>query len=135
MIDPAPLIVWLNAIPLPVGVSYKWVRGPRVPEFGQADLVAVVTPLEGPGLALESAANLSSFQLQLTGREFVHDTIQKAAFAIDDALVLGDYPADLWGTRVQYVTRTGGAPAPIQEDEHDRIAYVCSYIVHEMPER
>lgn len=132
MIDIVALCAWTTAVPTELG--FEFVPGPREPEYGQGDLVGVITPLEGPGLVLEGAGDRSSFQVKLVSREFQANELQRAAFAIDQALVFGDYPAELWGTQVQFVTRTGGQPSVIQEDEHDRVAYVCSYIAHETPE-
>jgi hypothetical protein len=55
---------------------------------------------------------------------------------VDDALLFGvNLPDQLWGTRIQYIDRLGGEPAPVQEDELDRVAYLCSYVAHETPER
>lgn len=133
MIDLGLLIVWLDAVP--TSLEYRFVRGPREPEYGRGDQVGVVTPVGGPGLTLEGAGELSGFQVKLTGREFQHDLIRRSAYEIDTALLFGDYGTDLWGTRVQYVDRTGEPPSALQEDNLDRVAYVCTYLVHETPER
>lgn len=133
MIELPSLITWLDAIT--TELDLKFVKGPRAPEFLRGDRVAVVTPLEGPGLTLEGAGSVASFQIRVVAREFEEDELRKSAFQLDDALLFGDYPANLWGTRIQYVSRTGGEPSSLQEDEHDRVAYVCSYIAHETPER
>lgn len=134
MIVLTQLVAWLNAVPNELDI--KFVPGPRKPEFGRADELGVVTPLEGPGLTLEGAGSIASFQVEIIGREHKLDEIQKTAFQIDTALLFGDVNGvELWGTFVQYVGRTGGEPALGQEDEFDRVSYTCSYIAHETPER
>lgn len=133
MIAITPLVAWFEALALPV--EFKFFPGPRVPEFGKGDRIGVVTPLAGPGETLEGIGENSSFQVALIGREHAAADLQAAAFQVDSLLLFGDYPADLWGTFVQSVSRVGGQPSPIQEDEHDRVRYVCSYIAHETVER
>lgn len=123
---------WLSLVPTELG--HRFEPGPRQPEYGRGDKIGLVTLQPGPGLALEALADQPSFEVKMTAREFQHAKLERDVFAIDRALLFADYPDDLWGSRVQYVTRVGGAPAPIQEDEMDRVAYVCSYVVHEMPE-
>lgn len=134
MIDLTLLVAWLNTVPNDLGT--KFVPGPRKPEFGKADEIGVVTPLEGPGLTLDGLGSVGSFQLEIIGREHRLAVIQKAAFQIDSALLFGDTNGvTLWGTFIQYVSRTGGEPALGQEDEFSRVSYSCSYIAHETPER
>lgn len=129
MLDPGLLIAWLNELPNELGLKVS--RGPREPEFGRADLVGVLTMLEGPGESLEGIGDIASFQLRLTARERLQDGLRRIAFLFDEELRFGDYPADLWGTWVVSVSRAGGAPSELQTDEHDRVSYVCTYNVFE----
>lgn len=131
MIDYDLLVEWLNAVPSELG--HQFVLGPRQPEFHLADKVGLVTPQPGPGLTLDGLGNVPSFELKLTAREYQHMPLRRTAFAFDKALLFVSAGA-LWGTRVQYVDRIGGEPGSFSEDDHDRVAYVCSYVVHEMPE-
>jgi hypothetical protein len=133
MIDPELLRVWLQEVPN--DLSMEFVEGPRVPEFLRGDDIGVVTMLEGPGYTLEGSGGFGSFQLRLVARERDQDKLRRTAFQLDNALLFGDYPVDIWGTWITSVDRTGGEPSPLQEDEHDRVAYVCSYIAHETVER
>lgn len=133
MIEMDQLVVWLNAVPTDLGTAF--VDGPRQPEFGNADDVAVVTALGGLGLTLEGFGDQPSFQIKMVSRDHRRSVLHRSIMQIDTALLFGDFPADLWGTRVQYVDRSAGPPESAQEDELDRVAYVCTYIVHEMPER
>lgn len=109
-----------------------WFKGPREPEFGNGDRLAVVTPLGGAGVSLEGVGDQPGFQVRMMAREFELAELKLSVYAVDRELLLGQqFPADIWGTRIQYVTRTGGGPSPLQEDEFDRVVYVCSYAVHE----
>jgi hypothetical protein len=125
MIDAELLRVWLDAVPNELSLPFR--RGPRPPEFANADRIGIVTMLEGPGERLEGAGDMASFQLRLVAREFETEKLRRSAFAIDSALRFGDWPLDVWGTHVISVDRAGGAPSELQEDELDRVAYVCTY--------
>lgn len=125
MIDADLLQVWLQAIPNELNLPFK--RGPRPPEYGNGDRLGIVTMLEGPGETLEGVGDVASFQLRLIAREFEVAELRRTAFAIDEALRFGDWPSDQWGTHVVWVARAGGGPSELQEDELDRVAYVCTY--------
>jgi hypothetical protein len=129
MIDPALLVTWLNGVALELEIPFK--RGPRQPEFGNGDLLGLVTMLEGSGESLEGIGAGPSFQLRIVGREHQQDALYRSAHAVDAALRFGDYPAELWGTQVVTVNWSGGGPSELLEDEYDRIAYVCTYNVLE----
>jgi len=133
MIDTELLVTWLAAVSTELDLGF--VSGPRPPEFVNHDRIAVVTAFGGTGFTLEGAGEVSSFHLRLVSREHERAKLQKTAFQLDTALVFGDYPADLWGTTIQYVDRSGGGPESSEEDELDRVSYVCTYIAHETPER
>lgn len=131
MISLKLLVEWHRALVLPI--EFGWFPGPREPEYGVGDNVAVITPSQGPALDLEGVGDWSVFQTKLVGKEHQYDDLQKSAFEADRQLVRElTLPADLWGTRVVTVDRVGGQPDMLQEDEHDRIAFVCSYLVHEL---
>lgn len=125
MLDAALLRDWLNAVPLDLDVPFE--RGPRVREFGNADISGLVTMVPGPGELMDGVGDYSSFQVRLTSREANQEQLRKSAFQLDTALRFGDYPADLWGTWIVSVERTGGAPSELETDEHDRVSYVCTY--------
>jgi hypothetical protein len=130
MIDADLRLAWFKELELPS--SFGWFNGPRQPEYGNGDLVGLVTDLEGPGEDLEGMGDWGSFQVRLVGREFELPNLRASAFLVDSSLRFGDYPADLWGTRIRTVTRTGGQPSVLLEDDLDRVAYVCTYLAHEV---
>lgn len=133
MIDMELLAQWLSAVPTELNLRFE--SGPRAPEFLQADRIGLVTAFGGLGVTLEGAGDQSGFQVRLVSREFERGKLQKSASQLDQALLFGDYPADLWGTTIQYVDRASGGPEASQEDELDRVTYACTYIAHETPER
>lgn len=125
MLDPDLFGAWLNAVPTELNIPFE--HGPRVREFGAADVTGLFTLLEGPGDSLEGVGDHISFQLRATAREYQQNALYRSFRTVDDALRFGDYPADLWGTWIVSVSRSGGAPSELPTDEHDRVSYVCTY--------
>lgn len=133
MIDMVALAQWLDAVPTELDLRFS--ASSRQEEFGRGDLVGQVTAQPGPGLILEGMGSVASFQIKAVAREHQEPALRVSAFQLDDALLFGPFPAEVWGTRVISVDRLGGEPSSLPEDELDRVAYVCSYIAYEMPER
>lgn len=129
MIQTSLLAQWLTDTTSSTELKPKFVPGPRTPEFVKADTLGVVTLMPGPGLALEGTFDQTAFQVELVGRERDQDRIEQAFAVLDKAIVWLDVPANLWGTRVVQADRVGGGPSSSQIDEHQRIAYTCSYWV------
>jgi hypothetical protein len=122
---------WLTAVPTVLAIQF--VVGPYKPEFLKGDTVGVVTPVPGLGLVREGLWNTSAFQVLLVGRDRDHARLKQSAFQIDSALVFGDWPAQVWGTQVTLVDRTGSEPTPVQQDEHQRQAWACTYFAENSP--
>ena len=130
MIALKDLVEWHKTLTLPI--EFGWFAGPREPEYGRGDNVGVITPGPGPGSDLEDIGDWFGFQAKLIGKEYQFDDLQKSAMELDRTLRFLAVPADLWGTRVRAVVRSGGAPDMIQEDEFERIAFAGNYLVHEL---
>jgi|SRR4051812_48512942 hypothetical protein len=127
------IIDWLATLGVGDGLTVDLVMspGPYVPVM--PDNVGVVTTVPGPGLFLEGAADTSGFQLLIRG---VQDPTSKDASAEENALradrliLTADLPAEVaTGVRLLPLSRSGGRPAPLaQEDDGDRITFVCTYL-------
>lgn len=126
MIVDQDLADWLTAVPTVLGVKFQ--VGPYRPEFNQADLVGLVTPTVGPGQIEDGMWDVVGFQVALVGRDRDNARLKKSAFQLDDAIIQGDYPAALWGGWVRVAYRSGSAPSPQQLDEHQRQAWICTYL-------
>jgi hypothetical protein len=105
--------------------------GPYVPDM--PDNVGVVTTVPGPGLSLEGAADTNGFQLLVRGLQDPTSTDGSAednALRADRLILFADLPAEVTpGVRLLPVSRSGGRPAPLaQEDDGDRITFVCTYL-------
>lgn len=128
MIDDELLRAWLEATVTDLGVLFF--VGPRIPEFGQGDILGVVTPSPGAGLVLEGINDVVGFQIRMVAREREYAKLKISALQIDKALVFADFPAALWGGWVTTITRAGGGPSPELGDgnDRDRVAFVCTYL-------
>lgn len=131
MLDDQALADWLTAIPTDLTVEFQ--VGPYRPEFMKADTIGLVTPTAGPGEIREGLWDGAAFQIQLVGRDRDRAALKSSAFQIDQALRFGDFPAQLWGTWVTAVGRVGSGPTPLQEDEHQRQAWTCTYFAEISP--
>lgn len=128
MIDDELQRAWLDAVSTDLDI--EWVVGPRIPEFGNADLLGVLTPVAGPGPTLEGINTVVGFQLRMVAREHDYAKLKATAYTVHKALLFADVPADLWGTRVVWISTAGGDPNPEPADgrDLDRVAFTCTYL-------
>jgi hypothetical protein len=119
---------WLDAVSTDLAI--EWVVGPRIPDFGNADLLGVLTPVTGPGPVLEGINTVVGFQLRMVAREHDYAKLKNTANTIHRALLFADVPADIWGTRVVWIDVAGGDPVPEPADgrDLDRVAFTCTYL-------
>lgn len=129
MIDDALLAAWLQNVNDELSVPYF--VGPRIPEFGRADVLGVVTPSPGLGLTLEGVNQVVGFQIRWVAREASYAKLKLSAYQTDRALIFADFPTQLWGAWVTSITRAGGEPSPELGDgrDLDRVAFTCTYLV------
>lgn len=128
MIDDELQRVWLENVVDDLNVPF--VVGPRIPEFGTADVLGVVTPVPGAGPTLEGINTVVGFQIRMIAREHAYAQLKSSAYQIHKALLFADVPANIWGTRVVWVNTAGGDPAsePADPDDQDRVAFTCTYL-------
>lgn len=129
MIDDTLLAAWLAAVDTELSVPYF--IGPRIPEFGSADVLGVVTPSPGLGLVLEGINQVVGFQIRWVAREANYAKLKRSAYLVDRTLMFVDFPTQLWGGWVTSVNRAGGEPSPELGDgrDLDRVAFTCTYLV------
>lgn len=128
MIDDELQRAWLETVVNELEVPFF--VGPRIPEFGRADVLGVVTPVAGPGPVLEGINTIVGFQIRMVARLKAYAALKRSAWAVHRALLFADVPADLWGTRVIWVSTSGGDPVPDNPDglDKDRAQFVCTYL-------
>ena len=126
MIDDAQLAAWLTAVPTALTVQFQ--VGPYRPEFDRGDLVGLVTSTTGPGLIEDGMWDVVGFEVLILGRDRDQSQLKTSAYQIDTAIVLGDYPAALWGGWVRSAYRSGSGPVAQQLDEHQRQMFSCTYL-------
>jgi hypothetical protein len=127
------IIDWLATLGIGEGLTVDLVMspGPYVPDM--PDNVGVVTTIPGPGLSMEGVADTGGFQLLIRGLQDPTSTDASAeenALRADRLIIRASLPAEVvTGVRLLPISRSGGRPAPLpQEDDGDRITFVCTYL-------
>lgn len=130
MIDDELQRAWLETHASTPELTIPFFIGPRIPEFGNADLFGVVTPVSGPGATLEGVNTVVGFQVRMVARLNSYGQLKSACWQLHQQLMFADVPADLWGTRVVWVSTAGGDPVPDNPDgvDLDRVQFVCTYL-------
>jgi hypothetical protein len=125
-LNPELLRAWLQSVS-----DISWKLGPADPNAREMpDTYGEVTPLPGPGMIREGTFYRPVFQLTIRGKQRVPTTPHDKAMEVDQLLMQGSYPHDLWGDRVLSCDWTGGGPAPVQNlDNARRVTYTCSYVL------
>lgn len=128
MIDDELQRQWLDAVPTTLEIG--WSVGPRIPEFGNGDVIGVVTPVSGPGPVMEAINTVVGFQIRVVARETDYAALKTSAYQIHKALLFANVPAQLWGGWVTSITTAGGDPAAELGDptDKDRVAFICTYL-------
>lgn len=93
------------------------------------DRYFVLTWTGGPGLALEYVLDRPSFQIRAIGEQGSYDDAEALAFELDSKLLAGPWPATIGGTRVVGLTRAGGPPTALPQNDADQTSFTCSYII------
>jgi hypothetical protein len=127
------IIDWLTALgigpDLAVDLDVPIFPGPYVPDM--PDRIAVVTTIPGPGDSMQGIADTPGFQLLIRGLQDPTDvdaSAEEAALAADRLIRFAPPPALVGDTWLLPVTRSGGRPAPIPQDDGDRITFTCTYL-------
>lgn len=132
MIDAKLLALWLSALLTGQPQAPSFAVGPMRPELEFPDNLGIVTPMPGPGSGTEGLLDFPVFQIRVRGLQPYYGQLANQANMVDQALVFGLYPANIWGTRILAVTRSGSGPVPIDEDSvNQRISFMCNYLATE----
>lgn len=127
------IIDWLASLGIGPGLAVDLeavVAGPYLPEM--PDRVGVVTTVGGVGESMDGIADTPGFQLLIRGwqdPESVDDSAEHAALAADRLIRTADLPKLVDGTWLLPISRSGGRPAPLpDEDDADRVIFTCTYL-------
>jgi len=83
----------------------------------------------GSGLTLESLFDRPFIATRYIGKQQSYDDAEAGALLLDKILLDVENNTDVLGsTRTLFVTRTGGAPRCVTQDNANRFHFVCSYI-------
>lgn len=127
MIDQQLQADWMNDLVESLIGGRPFVPGPREPEFGVGDFIGVITPSLGLGLQRAGLWDVEGFQVKFVGKERDRARTNQVMSLVDRELIEMDVPLSLWGSWITSVDRAGSPPTQLQEDEHLRIAWVCTY--------
>lgn len=132
MIDPVLMALWLSALLSGQPQAPNFAVGPNRPELEFPDNLGIVTPMPGPGSGTEGLIDFPVFQIRIRGLTPYYAQLANQANMVDQALVFGLYPANIWGSRILTVGRPGSGPVPVNEDPtNQRISFMCNYLVTE----
>lgn len=132
MIDPDLMALWLSAVLTGQPQAPTFAVGPDRPELEFPDNLGIVTPMPGPSSSTEGLIDYPVFQIRIRGLAPYRFQLANQANMVDQYLLFGVYPANIWGSRILAVARSGSGPVPIAEDEvNQRISYMCNYVVTE----
>ena len=132
MISSELIRAWLQA-----ESDVRFVIGELPPDL---DEIGTLTMLPGAGLTTDGLWDRPGFQVLIRGRQSAPVSAGSDQFGatgpeakirlLDRKIVLGNYPHDLWGARVVWAARAGGAPAPVPggRDDAERTIYTCNYL-------
>lgn len=133
MIDAQALVNWCGALVSEVDQAPQAALGPMRPELEFPDNLVLVTMLSGSGTEMEGVVRRPAFQVSVRGLFPYYSQLQAQANTIDLALMFGNWPLNLWGTRILTAEHVGGEPAPRMDDmQSQRVVFDCSYIVREI---
>jgi hypothetical protein len=110
-------------------VGIKFVVGPDVPDM--PDQLGILNLLPGGGLINDGLFDTPQVGVVIRGTQNMFADVEAYAKLVDDLIVFGDYPHELWGSYVISAYRAGGAPAPQQMDSGRRVLFSCTYTVQE----
>lgn len=114
-------------------VGIKFMVGPEFLEL--PDQMGLVTATEGAGFMNDGLFEAVGFSVMIRGDQNKYSDVEGFAKLVDDLVVFGDYPHELWGGYVISAYRAGAAPAPQpQLDSGRRVIFSCSYIAQEAVE-
>jgi hypothetical protein len=104
-----------------------------VPEFDFPEIQGFVTEFPGGASQMEGIVRLRTVQVRIRTLVQYYDSGRACAEAIDLALTFGNWPANIWGTRILTVGQTGSGPSPTTEDQlSGRLAFTCNYYAEEI---
>lgn len=129
----ADIITWLGTLGVGRGGTVNLPVRPGPYVDAEPDRLAVVTTIPGPGQSMQGVADTGGFQLLIRGRQDPTSrdpSAEQDALAADRLILRAPLPAEVTpGVRLMPVVRSGGRPAPVpQEDDGDRISFVCTYL-------
>lgn len=129
MVATREICTWANAQPLTLDIPFE--PGPErsQTEFGNGDLIGLVTKVPGgAGETHDGAFEEFAILVQLRARDYEYDDLEKDAGTLDAALRDIENKS-IWGTYIRYVLRTGTVTPSFEEDE--RVSFLANYLIAE----
>jgi hypothetical protein len=93
------------------------------------DRMVIVARTGGPGLALEAAFDVPSYQLRFRGAQNDPDDAEALADLGDRILIDAAVPVLIGGRHVALITRTGSPPTEDRRDPARRTHLTCNYLL------
>jgi hypothetical protein len=111
-----------------VGIPFN--VGPELREM--PDVLGTITLVGASQMINDGLFQNTQFQIALRGTQNQYTDAEAYAKQVDDLIVFGDYPHELWGSYVTSAYRSGVGPAPqLALDAGRRVIFVCTYTAQE----
>jgi len=93
------------------------------------NMLVIVSPWPGGGLTTEELFDQGAVQIRAVGPQNDYDTAEQLARDCDKGMISFDLSQRVNGKWWLSVTRAGGSPALLLQDQGDRFQFYCNYIV------
>lgn len=129
-VDEFAMCDWFTAQCQALPSQLHFELGPLIPEWVRGDQAGILTLVTGPGLTNDGLFDTISFQVRVRDKITRRSLLANTMVSLDRVLVREIANQQLWGGYIRLVGRTGGGPAPLLEDQRERITYVCTYFAN-----
>jgi hypothetical protein len=131
MVSTTAFATWISGLYVTAGETVQVVRSRGIGEElpAKPDRLVIVARTGGPGLALEGAFDVPTFQLRWRGGQNDPDDAEQLADLGDRLLLEAPMPTTIDGHHVTLIDRTGSPPTEFRRDTARRTHLTGNYFL------